>query len=268
MKTFFMQTKTYNLIALILCAMAFASCSKTDVPKLLEEGKNAFYAADYVKAKEAFEKCAKEDDSQGQFWLAYLTFYTHDSETDSLAMSQEEAKYAFDLYKKSADQNDGDGYFGMAACYMTGYGVTKDESKFIECIDKSAELNSSFGKASKGKRLIDKGGANNIKKGIALIKESAEAGNYFGKTLLGASYLDGTGVPADVNKGLGLLIESANHNDRDANSALARLYYSGMKTIPEDKVKAFKYAEKGVSDGMTHFILSMCYYKGEGTKKG
>jgi TPR repeat protein len=270
MKTFFMQTKTYNLIALILCAMAFASCSKTDVPKLLEEGKNAFYAADYVKAKEAFEKCAKEDNSQGQFWLAYTTILSngHYSETDTLAMSKEELeKYAYDLYKKSADQNDADGWWGVAQSYQSGYGVAKDTNKFNEYLDKAVQLNSAFAKAQKGAILMSKGGDENLKKGVALAKESADAGNYNGKSLMGSCYIYGICVEKDVKKGLDMLLECSNHNTPGASSALAKLYFWGLKgAVAEDKAKSFKFAQKGL-DGESFWIMSWCYINGYGTEK-
>jgi TPR repeat protein len=272
MRTLFTTAKQRSLVALLLCTILFIGCSKkVDVPKLLGEGKAAFYKEDYRKATEAFKACADADDSQGQYWLAYTTMWTkgeNSTETDSTAMSKEERdKYIYDLFKKSADQNDGDGYYGLAMCYNTGTGVAKDETKYNEYLDKSVELNSAVGKAAKGTSLVQKGGAENIQKGIALLKESAEAGCYEGKTYLGAYYLDGTGVEKDVDKGLGLVREGAEHNSRTAHSILARLYFAGTYGVSQDYTKAFQHALKGQADGTTCYILSLCYANGVGTKE-
>lgn len=261
---------TEGILAMLLCVVAFTACSTPDIPKLLEQGKTAFYKANYSEAKNAFKECADAGDSQGQYWLAVTTFKSdgHYSETDTLAMSKEETyKYCYDLFKKSADQNDGDGYYGLALCFANGYGVAQDKNKYTEYLDKSVELNSSFGKAWKGHYLVQKGGKENVQKGIALIKESADAGNYDGKCLLGAYYMDGVGVEKNINKGLKLLQESASHYDRRANSILARLYFFGTESIKANHAKAFKYAKKGGNDGTTTFILSMCYWTGKGTEK-
>ncbi len=267
-KSFFNITKVF---AMLLCVAAFAACSSPDIPKLLEQGKTAFYKANYSEARKAFKTCADEGDSQGQFWLAYTTSYTqgHYSDTDTLSMSKEEMdKYVYDLFKKSADQNDGDGYYGLVSCYMNGIGVKKDNKKWIEYLDKSVELGSAWGKANKGLLLIQQGGKENIKKGIELIKESAESGNYYGKYSLGACYIDGKGVETDIDKGMGLLRESAKHGIRSAYTSLAQIYYFGtVKGIKENHAEAFKYAEQGANSAITYYILSQCYYNGEGTAK-
>lgn len=267
-KSFFHLTKIF---ALLLCVMAFAACSSPDIPKLLEQGKNAFYKANYSEARKAFKTCADEGDSQGYFWLAYITLYTngHFSDTDTLKMSEEEkGKYIQNLFKQSADQNDGDGYYGLASCYASGIGVEKNNQKWTEYLDKSVALGSAWGKADKGISLILQGGNENIKKGIALVKESAKAGNYKGKAKLGACYIDGKGVEKDIDKGMNLLRESAKHRNRNANSMLAQIYYFGtVKGIKENHAEALKYAEEGENIGTTNYIVSKCYYNGEGTAK-
>lgn len=180
--------KVNGIIVMLLCVVVFSGCSK-DILKLLDQGKAAFYKADYAEAKKAFKECADAGDSQGQYWLAKTTLAAngHYSDTDTLAMTKEEIdKYVYDLFKKSADQNDGDGCYGLAACYLAGRGVAQDNEKSLEYLDKSVERNSAIGKAYKGQWFCQKGGKENIAKGIALIKESADSGNDSGLFLLGA----------------------------------------------------------------------------------
>lgn len=270
MKIKSISAKTFGVIAMLLCVAMFSRCKKSDYTQLLEQGKTAFYQKDYSKAKEAFEKCANDGNAQGQFWLAYTTMLSdgHYSEIDTLEMSKEELeKYAFDLYQKSADQNDADGWWGLAQSYQSGFGVAKDTKKFNECLDKAVQLNSAFAKAQKGAILISQGGNENIKKGVALAKESADAGNYNGKYLMGNCYIQGISVEKDVKKGLDLLLECSNHNTPSASSALAQYYFWGPKGIvAENKPKSFKFAQKGL-DGVSFWIMSQCYINGFGTEK-
>lgn len=266
MKHISIINKFFGLIATIICSLGITGCS-TDVPKLLEEGKNAFYNGEYVKAKNAFKQCANADDPEGLFWLANLTNYVsgHYSDTDTLAMSEDEMyKYTLKLYEKAAEKNYGDAFARIAYYYRDGIGVNKDENKYHECIDKSIELNSASGKAMRGGVLLDEGKYDEAHK---LIKESADAGDYFGKCLLGRCYVFGTGIEEDINKGMDLLQESASHKDRDANNTLASIYFSGYKSVKDDKEKAFKYAKEGSMIGGITYIIAYCYTFGEGVEK-
>lgn len=55
MKDFSIMKKHIGFITFILCVFVVSGCS-TDVPKLIEQGKNAFYSGNYSKAKDAFGK--------------------------------------------------------------------------------------------------------------------------------------------------------------------------------------------------------------------
>lgn len=247
--------KVHGMIALLLCVVVFSGCSKPDIPKLLEQGKMAYYKANYAEAKNAFKECADAGDSQGQYWLAKTTLASngHYSDIDTLAMSKEEIyKYCYDLFKKSADQNDGDGYYGLAICFLSGRGVAQNNDKYIEYLDKSAERNSAVGKAYKGQCLCQKGDKENIAKGIALIKESADSGDPDGKYILGVYYTNGVGIEKDMNKGMKLIQESASQNNFAANTTLAVIYFDGIGGIKADHAKAFKYAKKVI---MTELLL-------------
>ncbi|MCF0158671.1 MAG: sel1 repeat family protein [Veillonella sp.] len=261
--------KSTRIFTLAAMALLLANCS-VDVPALMEEGKNAFYNGNYVEAKEAFKKCADEGDSQGQFWLGYLTLLVngHYSETDTLVMSRDGViSYCYDLFKKSADQNDGDGYVGKYIVYSTDIGDWKDKTKAIEALDKAVELNSYYGIAEKGLCLVKGNGyEQNIDEGVKLIKQSADNGNDAGITYLGTLYVLGNGVSKDINKGIELLKNGANHGNRSANDVLANLYFWGIEgEVSADESKAYKYAMNGsANNGNTALVLGFCYEYGKG----
>lgn len=230
------KNKFHIFSILTLLSLCFVSCSQSnDYSSLIEEGKTAFYDKDYVKARKAFSKCAKAGDSQGQFWLAYLTLSVRGkfSDTDTLHMSEDQRnKYVFDLMEKSANQNDADGYYGLFLCYYGGIGVAKDEKKALELLDKSVELQSSWGYATQGSELVkDTTNTQNVKKGIELLQKSVAAKNYEGIMSLAVCYIYGIGVPEDINKGMEMLQDAAKHNNHRANDLLARLYFMGYKSI-------------------------------------
>lgn len=260
------SSKSLGVSLFVIISIFCVSCSK-DTATLLEEGKVAFYSKEYVKAKNAFLECANRGDSQGQFWLALLTNQVsgHYSDTDTLDMSKDDMyKYVFDLYKKSAGQNDGDGYYGLYSCYLHGRGVEENTQEAIKYLDKSVELGSSWGYALKGYALVTgELGVTDVTKGMEYIKKSVKAENYLGMTILGGFYVAGIAVKVDVDKGLELLKEGANHGVLVANDKLAILYRFGDNIVNQDLSLAFKYAKEGSDDPRTDFILAEGYYYGD-----
>lgn len=260
------SSKSLGVSLFVIISIFFVSCSK-DTATLLEEGKVAFYSKEYVKAKNAFLECANRGDSQGQFWLALLTYKVsgHYSDTDTLDMSKEDMyKYVFNLYKKSAGQNDGDGYYGLWTCYLNGCGVEDNTQEGMKYLDKSVERGSSWGYAVKGSALVrGEFGVTDVTKGMEYIKKSVKAENYLGMAILGDFYIAGIAVKVDVDKGLELLEEGANHGVGLANNQLAQLYRFGLDMVEQDHSLAFKYAKEGTDNAITAFILAEGYYYGE-----
>lgn len=263
------SSKSLGVSLFVIISIIFVSCSK-DSTALIEEGKAAFYAKEYVKAKNAFLECANRGDSQGQFWLAKLTIQVngHYSDTDTLGLSSEAVKkYAFDLYNKSADQNDGDGYYGLCCCYLNGWGVEENTKQGIKLLDKSVELESPWGYAIKGYSLVyGYNGVKDIAKGMEYIKKSVKAENYLGITFLGELYAKGDAVKMDINKGLKLLNEGVEHGELKANDILARLYFWG-ENVEKNESLAFEYAKDGSTDVRTTFIQAFCYYYRTGVEQ-
>lgn len=261
------SSKSLGVSLFVIISIFCVSCSK-DTATLLEEGKVAFYSKEYVKAKNAFLECANRGDSQGQFWLALLTnqVHGHYSDTDTLDMSIDDMyKYVFDLYKKSAGQNDGDGYYGLYSCYLLGRGVEENTQEAIKYLDKSVELGSSWGYAVKGRALVTGDfGVTDVTKGMEYLKKSVKAENYLGISFLGELYVAGIAVKVDVDKGLELLEEGANHGETVANDALAQLYRFGLGMVEQDRSLAFKYAKEGsYGNAISTFIVAEGYYYGD-----
>ena len=260
------SSKSLGVSLFVIISIFCVSCSK-DTATLLEEGKVAFYSKEYVKAKNAFLECANRGDSQGQFWLAQLTYKVsgHYSDTDTLDMSKDDMyKYVFDLYKKSAGQNDGDGYYGLYYCYLDGRGVEENTQEGMKYLDKSVELGSSWGYAAKGNDLVrGRFGVTDVTKGMEYIKKSVKAENYLGMVILGDLYIEGIAVKVDVDKGLELLEEAANHDVLVAKDKLARLYRFGYNIVNQDLSLAFKYAKEGSDNPITDFILAEGFYYGD-----
>lgn len=156
--------KVNGIIVMLLCVVVFSGCSK-DIPKLLDQGKAAFYKADYAEAKNAFKECADAGDSQGQYWLAKTTLAAngHYSDTDTLAMTKEEIdKYVYDLFKKnqdlaatyaraSAKHGFAPGQSWWAAFCADGYGTMQEA---FDWYMKAADQGDMYGIAAVGKYLL------------------------------------------------------------------------------------------------------------------
>ena len=163
----------------------------TDAPFLLEK---------YNKAAKATKQIAKGD-AQAQADLAEVLM--------SLARSLEQAgsgndyKEAFELAKKSAAQNNPDGFWILALAYEHGRGTRKNVKKAIECYQNGAELGHAPSQHSLGCYYMR---GDNLeqddKKAFDLFLKSAEQGYGFAMADVGRCYQFAKGVDCDMKKAI------------------------------------------------------------------
>ena len=160
-----------------------------DAPALVEK---------YTKAAEAIKKIA-DNDAQAQADLAGVLM--------ALAGSLEQAgvgddyDMAFELAKKSADQNNGDGIWALALCYEHGRGVGKNQSIALECYERGAELGHASSMHSLACYYL-RGDIveQNLKMGFELIIRAALLGNGLAMRDAGRCYQFGNGCMGNMKK--------------------------------------------------------------------
>ena len=93
----------------------------------LQAGIDAFNRGDLPGAMTLYERAAEAGSPEAQVRLAYLLDYAEDNET------------AVHWYRAAADQEYADGIAGLAAMYVKGEGVAKDDKKARELYEKAGE---------------------------------------------------------------------------------------------------------------------------------
>ena len=101
----------------LICLLSLACWSSlvlADSTEDYETGSKAFAAGNMVDAMTPLKLAADKGHAAAQALLAYIL--------DSAEFNEESVAY----YRKSADQGNADGQFGLASMYLTGEGLTKN----------------------------------------------------------------------------------------------------------------------------------------------
>lgn len=210
---------------------------------------------DDTKAAELFRMAAEQEDSRGQYFLS-------DEYQQGDGVEQNDVE-AFNWCKKSAEQcyppamgrlgeyyyygfgveqdfdkavewltkasNEGveDAQYHLGICYENGYSVDKNLGEAFSLYCKSAGLGCQKAKESKERLKIT-------------LTEYASKGDNDALYSLGQHYINGE---EDANKGLSMLIQSAEQGHVQAQCYLGNIYSEGM-VIPKDMEKAYAWWQK------------------------
>ena len=123
-----------------------------------EYGFQLYIDRDYVNAAKYLTLAANDNNSFAQRMLGEFYLWGYGD-------IKKDHNKAFELYKKSADQNDAVGLREVGKCYENGYGVEKNQMEAIK-----------------------------------YYSEAAEKGDKFAMRILAFRYMDGKGVDMDYNK--------------------------------------------------------------------
>ena len=185
---------------------------------------------DKAEGMKLLHKAAEKDETGAMLLLADVSFKSG------------KEKESFEWYKKAADLGDPNAIFGVGRCYIAGSGVKKDEQAGMKLLLKSAELGCVEAQYFVGiaylegvilkenkteaekffKKAADQGhpdamvelgniciAQKKVKEGVALYQKAAELGNAEAMHNLSGHYFIGYGVKRDYDKGMKLLLKSA-----------------------------------------------------------
>jgi TPR repeat protein len=107
--------------------------------------------------------------------------------------------------------------------------------------------------------------SDNYSQAIPLLEKGWKNHHPPSTSLLGLSYITGSGVPQDPKRGFELLQEAAEGGDNEALCNLAVCYLKGVG-VPQDPKKAVELFQKAISLGNTQALLQLarCYLSGAG----
>lgn len=98
----------------LVSLVCWSSLALADSTEDYETGSKAFSAGNMVDAMPPLKQAADKGHAAAQALLAYIL--------DSAEFNEEAVAY----YRKSAEQGNADGQFGLASMYATGEGITKN----------------------------------------------------------------------------------------------------------------------------------------------
>lgn len=209
-------------------------------------GKNV--EKNYFKAKEYFEKAAKEGNEHAESYLGLFFEKGYGGEKD--------INKALYWYKKAALKGNIFSQYSLGFIYYEGEEVEKNLDFSFKWYKEAADKG--FGPAQYALSYLYKNGEgceqNNFK-AYYWLEESADNDFEDAYYILGQSYLEGNSIDTNYKKAFFYLSKGASKNDKNCLESLGDMYYWGLY-VKEDKEKAFSLYKQSIDEGN----ISM-YYK-------
>lgn len=174
------------------------------------------------------------------------------------------------LFKKAADQNNGEAMLNYGFLLKNGQGVQKSIKEAVRYYKKSCDAQFPRGMNAYGVALENGWvtGQPDEKKAVQYYIKSAEANCPAGMRNLAFMYRDGRGIEKNDEKAAFYFHKAAQYNDDDALMNYGYMLQTG-RGVEVDKAKAAKYykqaAKLGNDDAMYHLGLMLLY--GDGLPK-
>ena len=248
---------------------------------MADSGFNAYRLGDYTNAaKPLLSKTGNDavaDYYLGRMYLygygqlrnpdVAVRYFTKSAQKGYLPAVQVMAKYtllhdkspeqAVKWYKKAADQGDVQAQLFLAAAYLYGLGVKKNDDTASHYYIDAAKNGSALAQFALAENFMTSRNLGNKKLGLIWLSKSAASGNPKALTKLGTLYSTGTLVPKNTDKGIDLLTQAAQQNDPLAMVALGNLALSQGDTSQglEWLDKAAEHANPEVYLQLAHVYL-------------
>lgn len=243
--------------SLVPWVLLMASASS---PLFAEDKYNDYRLGNYNKAAEPLISQA-EKDAVSNYYLGRLYLYgygqlrnnvlamryfTKSAEQNYLPSLQLMARYALlhdknpeqaiVWFKKAAAAGDVNAQLFMAAAYMYGIGVSRNEDAATRYYIDAAKNGNAIAQFALANNFMDSRHSTNNKLGLIWLTKSATNGNPKALTQLGSLYLSGKLVTKDEAKGVELLTKAASQN-----FAPAMIELGNLALLQNDQSKALEW---------------------------
>lgn len=221
---------------------------------------------DFIMQVSKYIAEAKEGKVEAQIWLA--KYYEN--------IKSEKEERAFFWWGKAAVHNNPAGLYGLAYCYLRGYGTPQDVKKSIELLKKSAEMGLSKAMNMLGNiylwGLVD--GHKDYASAYHYFKLSADNDSAHGYQELAIFYHNGFYVEKNEDKAKEMGAKVLALSGRDLGAGHEEKYKQAYKIARQyekkkDLKQAFEYYK--IASQYRYYPalirLGICYYEGRGTKK-
>ena len=231
-----------GLAALPALGTVPVACAQDSVPATAgadsaadDAASKAFFAGDYGKAKQLWEKLAADNDPVALTNLGIMYQKGIGAKRD--------VKMAETLYLRAANLGYAQGQFDLANLYYNGDGIKQDykaAGRWYMAAALSGHLPSQYYLA----QMYDHGEGTKEDKGQALswYVKAADGGLPQAKYVVGRKLLTGEDIQQDHPKAIPYLLDAADGGVPDARAWLGVAYYNGWGT-PKNLVAAYMWLE-------------------------
>src|SRR6516165_9930477 len=181
-------------------------------------------------------------------------------------MDSETRHEAFALFQAGAEHGDASSMYNLAVSYDSGLGVTQDDAKAREWLEKAAAKDNADAMYYLGWLYGNgKGVAQDHAKAREWYEKAAAKNNADAMLNLAVFYDNGLGVTQDDAKAREWLEKAAAKDNAEAMLRLGSLYYNGHGVTP-DYAKAREWYEKAAAKGNADAMidLGVLYHNGQG----
>ena len=217
--------------------------------------------ADYVKAREGFERAATAGHGGGMAGLGWL-YQSGRGVPRDYATARE-------WYEKAAAKGNGAGMANLGWLYRDGLGVPRDYGKALEWYEKAAAAGNSGGMFNIGWLHHHGWGVpQDHVKAREWYEKAAARGNGAGMNSVGLIYRDGLGVPRDYGKARDWFEKAAATGHSGAMVSIGWIHQHGQG-VPQDYGKAREWYEKAAAagNGVGMSNLGSFYRDGSGVQR-
>lgn len=178
-------------------------------------------------------------------------------------------QHAVFCYQKAADHDYADGQFNLGEMYANGRGVDKDDQRAFFLYIKAAEQGQSDAQYSLGWKYANALGVEkNDQKAVFWYSKAAEQGHAGAQYSLGWRYANGDGLEKDDQKSVFWYNKAADQGNASAQNNLGWMYNNGRGVEKDDQKALLWYSKAAQQDNATaQYNLGVMYANGRGVEK-
>jgi TPR repeat protein len=238
------------LCAFVLLACPFTALAQNSASALDTQAQSFYAQKNYAAAFAAYQAAAQQGDAAGENWTGYMY-------SAGLGVTKDPAA-AVVWFQMSAAQGLADGEFNLGGMYFNGTGVTQDYAQAMSWYSKAAVQNFAAAHEKLGEMYYDgHGTATNFQLALGNFAPAAAAGLPESENFMGLMYQRAQGgLQTDYTQALAWYAKAAAQNNADAEDNIGYCYLNGLG-VPVNLDQARAWFQKAAAQGETAAIAHL-----------
>lgn len=172
-------------------------------------------------------------------------------------------------WRKAAEQGHAEAQCNLGVCYSNGMGITQDKAQAAFWYRKSAEQGHADGQFNIGACYAEGTGVEkDVAQAIFWYRKAVDQGHAAAMNNLAIKYVTGNGVAEDYDQAIALFRKAAEKGNVSSIYCIGLCYEDG-RGVPQDYVQAATWFRKAaeMEDEVSQYKLGWCYENGQGVTK-